>query len=51
LDVFAKLFEDGLERRLEAQAFSRGEIGGYDDVLDFLVGYSIDVDVTRQPAS
>jgi hypothetical protein len=39
LDVFAKLFEDGLERRLEAQAFSRGEIGGYDDVLDFLVGY------------
>src|SRR5208337_496531 len=39
LDVFAKLFEDGLERRLEAQAISRGEIGGYDDVLDFFVGY------------
>jgi len=37
LDVFAKLFEDGLERRLEVQAFPRGEIGGYDDVLDFLV--------------
>jgi len=51
LDVFAKLFEDGLERGLEAQAFSRGEIGGYDDVLDFLVGHSIDVDVARQPAS
>ncbi len=35
---------------LKRQAFSRREIGGYDDVLDFLVGQSIDVDVTRQPA-
>src|SRR3981081_3700623 len=25
-------------------------MGGYDDVLDFLVGQAIDVDVTRQPA-
>jgi hypothetical protein len=47
--VFAKLFADPLERRLEAQAFSRGEIGGYDDVQDFLIGHSIDVDATRQP--
>jgi len=50
LDIFAKLFENPLERRLEAQAFSRREIGGYDDVLDFFVGQSIDVDVARQPA-
>ncbi len=30
--------------------FSRCEIGGEDDVLDFLVGQSIDVDLARQPA-
>jgi hypothetical protein len=51
LDVFAKLFENPLERRLEAQAFSRREIDGYDDVPDFFVGQPIDVDVARQPAS
>ena len=50
LGVFAKLFEDRLEGRLEAETFSRREIGGYDDVLDFLIGQAIDVDVTRQPA-
>jgi hypothetical protein len=38
LGVFAKLFEDRLEWRREAETFSRREIGGYDDVLDFLVG-------------
>jgi len=37
LDVFAKLFEDCLEWRLETEAFSRREIGGEDDVLDFFV--------------
>ena len=31
LGVFAKLFEDRLEGRLEAETFSRREIGGYDD--------------------
>jgi hypothetical protein len=50
LHVFAKLFEDRLERGLEAQAFSRREIGGDDDVLDFFVGHLVDVDLTRQPA-
>src|SRR2546430_12071464 len=30
LGVFAKLFEDRLEWRLEAETFSRREIGGYD---------------------
>ena len=39
LHVFAKLFEDRLERGLEAQAFSRREIGGDDDVLNFFVGH------------
>ena len=51
LHVFAKLFEDRLERGLEAQAFSGREIGGDDDVLDFFVGHLVDVDLARQPAS
>ena len=51
LHVFAKLFEDCLKRSLEAKAFSGREIGGNDDVLDFLVGHFVDVDLTRQPAS
>src|SRR5215475_12507965 len=51
LHVFAKLFENCLKRSLEAKAFSGREIGGDDDVLDFLVGHLVDVDLTRQPAS
>ena len=39
------------KRRLEAKAFSGREIGGNDDVLDFLVGHFVDVDLTGQPAS
>ena len=51
LHVFAKPFEDRLERGLEAQALSGREIGGDDDVLNFFVGHLVDVDLTRQPAS
>ena len=51
LHVFAKLFEDRLERGLEAQALSGREIGGDDDVLNFFVGHLVDVDLTRQPAA
>src|ERR1700730_8556933 len=51
LHVFAKLFEDRLERGLEAQALSGREIGGDDDVLDFFVGHLVDVDLARQPAA
>jgi hypothetical protein len=51
LQVFAELFEDRLERGLEAQAFSGREIGGDDDVLDFFVGHLVDIDLTRQPAA
>jgi Zn-dependent protease with chaperone function len=51
LHVFAKLFEDRLERGLEAQAFSGREIGGDNDVLNFFVGDLVDVDLTRQPAA
>jgi hypothetical protein len=38
LNVFAKLFENGLDRGLEAQTFSRRQIDGHDDVLDVAVG-------------
>ena len=41
LHVFAKVFEDCLKRSLEAKAFSGREIGGNDDVLDFLVGHFV----------
>jgi hypothetical protein len=51
LHVFAKLFENCLKRGLEAQAFSGREIGGNDDVLDFLIGHFVDVGLTGQPAS
>ena len=50
LHVFSKLFDDGLERGQEAKAFSWRQIGGHDDVLDFLVGHLINVEMTRQPA-
>ena len=51
MGVFAKLFEDRLEWRLEAEAFSRCEIAGEDDVLDFRVGHLVDIDLTWQPLS
>jgi len=51
LHVFAKLFEDCLEWRLEPEAFSRREIGSEDDVLEFFVGHFVDLDLPRQPSS
>jgi hypothetical protein len=51
LNVFAKLFEDRLERHLKAEAFSRREIGDEYDFLDFLAGHAVDVDLTRRPAA
>ena len=47
--VFAKLGENGLERGLEAEAFSRGQVCGEDDFLNVLVGELIDIELTRQP--
>jgi hypothetical protein len=48
LHVFAELFENCLKRSLEAKAFSGRQIGGDDDVLDFLVGHFVDVDHIAQ---
>ena len=38
LNVLSKLGNQGLEGRLEPEAFTGGEVGGEDDLLDFLVG-------------
>ena len=51
LNVFAKFGDDNLKGCLEAEAFSRREIGGEDDALDLLVGDAVDVEVTWQPSS
>jgi hypothetical protein len=51
LDVFSNLGKQGLERRLEAEAFTGREVGGEDDLLDFLVGCPVDIEVARQPSA
>ena len=51
LNVLAKLGEKGLEWRLEAEAFARHEVCGEDDLLYFLLGHSVDIQVTRQPST
>jgi AcrR family transcriptional regulator len=38
LNVLSKLGNQGLEGRLEPEAFTGGEVGREDDLLDFLVG-------------
>ena len=51
LNVLAKLGEQGLQWRLEAEAFARREVCGEDDLLDILFGHSVDIQVTRQPST
>jgi hypothetical protein len=46
--VFAKLGENGLERGLETETFSRGQVCGEDDFLNLLVRELIDFELTRQ---
>jgi hypothetical protein len=47
LNVLSKLGNQGLEWRLEPKAFTRGEVGGEDDLLDVLVGCPVDIQVAR----
>src|SRR5208283_92995 len=47
--VLAKLGKNGLERGLEAEAFSWGQVCGEDDFLNVLVGELIDIELARQP--
>ena len=51
LNVLAKLGEQGLQWRIEAEAFARREVCGEYDLLDFLFGHSVDIQVTRHPLS
>ena len=51
LNVLSKLGNQGLEGRLEPEAFTGGEVGGEDDLLDFLVGCPVDIQVARQPST
>ena len=51
LNVLSKLGKQGLEWRLEPEAFPGREVGGEDDLLDVLVGYAVDIEVARQPSA
>jgi hypothetical protein len=47
LNVLSKL----LEWRLEPEAFTGGEVGREDDLLDVLVGCPVDIQVAWQPST
>ena len=51
LNVLSKLGKQGLEWRLEPEAFTGGEVRREDDLLDFLVGCAVDIEVARQPST
>ena len=51
LNVLSKLSNQGLEWRLEPEAFSGGEVRREDDLLDVLVGCPVDIQVARQPST
>ena len=51
LHILSELGKQSLERRLEAEAFTGREVGGEDDLLDFLVGCPVDIEVARQPSA
>jgi hypothetical protein len=43
LNILSKLGNQGLEWRLEPEAFTGDEVGREDDLLDFLVGRPVDI--------
>jgi glycosyltransferase involved in cell wall biosynthesis len=51
LNVLSKLGNQGLEWRLEPEAFTGREVGREDDLLDVLVGCPVDIQVARQPST
>src|ERR1700722_5238850 len=51
LNVLSKLGNQGLEWRLEPEAFTGGEVRREDDLLDILVGCPIDIQVAWQPST
>jgi hypothetical protein len=50
LNVLSKPGKQGLERRLEPEAFAGREVRREDDLLDVLVGCPVD-QVARQPST
>ena len=51
LNILSKLGKQGLEWRLEPEAFTGREVRREDDLLDFPVGCPVDVEVARQPSA
>ena len=51
LNILSKLGKQGLEWRLEPEAFAGREVGREDDLLDVLVGCPVDIEVARQPSA
>src|SRR5271168_5319740 len=51
LNVLSKLGNQGLEWRLEPDAFTGREVCREDDLLDVLVGCPVDIQVARQPST
>ena len=51
LNVLSKLGNQGLEGRLEPEAFTGGEVGREDNLLDVLVRCPVDIQVARQPST
>src|SRR5215831_3939866 len=51
LNVLSRLGNQGLEWRLEPEAFAGDEVRREDDLLDFLVGCPVDIQVARQPST
>ena len=51
LNVLSKLGNQGLEWRLEPEAFSGGEVRREDDLLDVLVRCPVDIQVAWQPST
>ena len=43
IDLLAKLPEEGLDRRSEAEAFARREVEGHGDFLDVLVVRGVEI--------
>jgi hypothetical protein len=49
LNVLSKLGHQGLEGRLEPEAFAWDEVRREDDLLDFLVGRPVDIQLSGGP--
>src|ERR1700683_3924707 len=50
-NVLSTLGNQGLEWRLEPEAFARREVHREDDLLDVLVGCPVDIQLARQPST